>query len=149
MMSTLVVSFIEIFLALSANVIVKYLHNLKYCIHTYIKRALLQFCLFKCTTIFIKLYFIIKYSCVVVATASIGLLYRVGRQQAESIVNKEHQGEQWYNCLIRERDQVQEFTGAPQGIAVKVSYPAVQMPRELRTQGIAAMRDMVLLIWNI
>ena len=29
---------------------------------------------------------------------------------------------------------VQEFTGAPQGIAVKVSYPAVQMPKELRTQ---------------
>ena len=29
---------------------------------------------------------------------------------------------------------VQEFTGAPQGIAVKVGYPAVQIPKELRTQ---------------
>ena len=112
----------------------KYLHNIKYYIHTYIKRALLQFCIFKCTTIFIKLYFIIQYSRVVITAVSIGLLFRVGRQQAESIVNKEHQGEQWYNCLIREGDQVQEFTGAPQGIAVKVSYPAVQMPRKLRTQ---------------
>ena len=62
------------------------------------------------------------------------MLYRVGRLQAESIVNKEHQGEQWYNCLRREGDLVQEFTGAPQGIAVKVSYLAVQVPKELRTQ---------------
>ena len=69
-------------------IIVKYLHNIKYCIHTYIKRALLQFCFFKCTTIFIKLYFIIKYSCVVVAAASIGLLYRVGRQQADPLLIK-------------------------------------------------------------
>ena len=103
-------------------------------IYTHIKRALLQFCLFKCTTIFIKLYFIIKYSCVVVAAASIGYLYRVGRLQAESTVNKEHQGEQWYNCLIREGDLMQAFIGAPQGIALKVSYPAVQMPKEVRTQ---------------
>ena len=29
---------------------------------------------------------------------------------------------------------MQELTGAPQGIAVKVSHPAVQMPKELRTQ---------------
>ena len=62
------------------------------------------------------------------------MLYRVGRQQAESIANKEHQGEQWYNCLIREGDLVQEFAGVPQEIAVKVSYPAVQMPKELGTQ---------------
>ena len=41
---------------------------------------------------------------------------------------------QLFNCLIKEGDIVPDSTGVPQGIAVKVNYPAVRMPRELKTQ---------------
>ena len=89
---------------------------------------------FKGTPVLIIFNFKFESSFVVSGTASIELLYRIRRQQAEYIVNSEYQGEHWYNCLLADSDLVQKFSDAPQGSHVETKYPKVSMPTELRTQ---------------